>query len=143
MRHAVLALIAPLAVLAACSKSEDATPTAPEPPADAPAAAPAPATDFARPINALGTEPFWALKIRPEGLSFSEPGQADRNEKNPGPKVEGDHAVWSGERIEATLTSGVCRDGMSDRAYPLVAVVKTGGKTLNGCAAYADEAAAK
>ena len=144
MRHAVFLVLAPLALLAACGPANDSTPTAPEAPADAPnavAAAP-PATDFARPINALGTEPFWALKIRPEGLSFSEPQQPDRNEKNPGPKVEGDKATWGGERIEATLTSGVCRDGMSDRSYPFVAVVKIGGKTLNGCAAYADEAAA-
>jgi uncharacterized membrane protein len=142
MRHAALIALLLLAVLAACGPANDSTEGAPTPPADAPATAPAPATDFARPINALGTEPFWALKIRPEGLSFSEPGQSDRNEKNPGPKLEGDKATWSGERVQATLTSGVCQDGMSDRSYPFVAVVKTGGKTLNGCAAYADEAAA-
>jgi uncharacterized membrane protein len=139
MRHAVLALSPPLVLFAACGPSNDATPAAPEPPADAPAVAPG--TDFARPLNALGTEPFWGLKIRPEGLSFSEPGKAVREEKNPGAKVEGDRASWNGEGIEATLTAGVCRDGMSDRVFPFVAMVKVGGRTLNGCAAYADEAA--
>jgi len=137
MRHAVLALIAPLALLAACGPSNDSTPSAPEPPADAPPLAPV--ADFARPINALGTEPFWALKIRPEGLSFSEPEQPDRNERNPGLTLEGDKAVWTGERIEATLTAGVCQDGMSDRSYPFVAIVKARGRMFNGCAAYADE----
>ncbi len=143
MRHAALALILPLALLAACGPSSDSTPSAPEPPADAPApapaAAPAPATDFSRPINALGTEPFWALKIRPEGLNFSEPQKPDLNAKNPGPEVAGEQGVWSGQGIEAALTAGVCQDGMSDRSYPFKAVVKVGGKTLSGCATYADD----
>jgi uncharacterized membrane protein len=143
MRAKALALILPLALLAACGRSEDATQAQPEPPADAPVATtPAPTTDFARPINALGTEPFWSLKIRADGLSFSEPGQADRNEKNPGATIEGDKASWAGERIQATLQAGVCQDGMSDRTYPFTAAVNYGGKTLKGCAAYADEEAA-
>lgn len=138
MRRHALALV-PLLALAACGPSEDATPIRPEPPADAPVATtPAPATDFSRPINALGTEPFWALKIRAEGLAFSEPDRADRNEQNPGARIDGEKATWAGERIEAVVTAGVCRDGMSDRAYPFVAVVKVEGRTLNGCATYAD-----
>lgn len=143
MRHTALVLIAAAALLSACGKSEDATPSALEPPADAPAPAPvvtpAPATDVSRPINALGTEPFWALKIRPEGLNFSEPQKPEMNVKNPGPKITGETAVWSGQGVEATLTAGVCQDGMSDRSYPFKAVVKVGGKTLNGCATYADD----
>jgi uncharacterized membrane protein len=144
LTRVLAAVLVPCALLAACGKSEDATTPAPEPPADAPAnvTAPAPATDFTRPINALGNEPFWALKIRPEGLTFSEAGKSDRTEANPGPKAAGTRASWTGATVEAVLTAAVCQDGMSDRVYPFTAEVKTGGKTLKGCATYADEAPA-
>jgi uncharacterized membrane protein len=38
--------------------------------ADAPVAA-----GFSGDLNALGTEPFWAVTIRGDGLTFSRPGE--------------------------------------------------------------------
>lgn len=128
-----------LALLAACSRSGDSNP-APEPPADAPAA---PTADFSRPLNALGTEPFWSLKIRPEGLTFSAPEAKAVTAKNDGPKVEADQAAWSaagsdGAPLSVVLKAAVCQDGMSGLSYPFTATVNAGGRALTGCAAYAD-----
>jgi uncharacterized membrane protein len=142
MRPAAPLLIAALVALAACGQSDDASHDALQPPADAPAPPPAPspttATDFSRPLNLLGNEPFWALKIRPDGLTFSAPDQADVAVANPRPAVSGTTAVWSAGALTATLKAEVCQDGMSGLNYPFKAVVEMGGKTLTGCAAYAD-----
>lgn len=138
MRAASLALAAAL-LLAACGPSQDSTPAAPAPPASAPA----PKVDFSRPLNALGNEPFWALKIRPEGLVFSAPDSPDIAAANPGPAVQADRATWSatggdGAPLSVVLTAVVCEDGMSGVNYPFTAAVSAGGRALTGCAAYAD-----
>ena len=134
----ILALAVCAAALAACGKSEDATPASPPPPADAPTAT---AADFSRPLNALGNDPFW--KIRPEGLTFSTTGAKDAVAHNDGPKVEGGQGTWTGsdaagQPLTATLVSSVCQDPMSGLSYPFTASVVSGGRTLKGCAAYAD-----
>ena len=135
-----LALILTLGLLAACGRSQDSTPSQPPPPADAPAPA---AADFSRPLNALGDQPFWALKIRPEGLTFSTTGAKDTMARNDGPRIEGDGATWSatdagGQTLTATLKAEVCQDPMTGLSYPFTATVAAGGKALRGCAAYAD-----
>ena len=139
MRPAAPMLIVALFALAACGQSGD-TQGELQPPADAPAPAPSPttATDFSRPINLLGNEPFWALKIRPEGLTFSAPDQADVTVPNPRPAISGVDAVWTTAALTATLKAEVCQDGMSGLNYPFKATVEIDGKTLTGCAAYAD-----
>jgi uncharacterized membrane protein len=133
-----LVLAAATALLAACGKSQDSIPASPPPPADAPVAA-----DFSRPLNALGDEPFWALKIRPDGLTFSAGGAKDVVAPNGGPKAASDQAVWSavdsaGRPLTATLKAAVCQDPTTGLSYPFTATVETGGRTLHGCAAYAD-----
>lgn len=145
MRAKIVILGAALVALAACGKGSDSNP-APEAPADAPAASPAqPAVDFSRPINALGAEPFWSIKVRPEGLTFSAPSVKDVTARNDGPKVEADHATWTGAGsdgapLQLVLKAAVCQDGTSGRSYPFTATVSAGGKALTGCAVYADAA---
>ncbi|HTI67552.1 MAG TPA: hypothetical protein VL460_08435 [Caulobacteraceae bacterium] len=139
MRPAAPILIAAALALAACGKSQDSTPAAPPPPADAPAAG----VDFSRPLNALGAEPFWALKIRPEGLVFSAAAAKDVLARNDGPKVEADEATWTarggdGAPLTAVLKASVCQDPTSGLNYPFTATVNAGGRALTGCAAYAD-----
>jgi uncharacterized membrane protein len=134
------AILIAAATLAACGKSQDSTPAAPPPPADAP---PPTAADFSRPLNALGDEPFWALKIRAEGLTFSTTAEKDVAVPNGGPKAAADQAVWSatdpdGKPLTATLRATVCQDPMTGLSYPFTATVVVGGRTLHGCAAYAD-----
>jgi len=127
-----------LAGLCACGRSQDATQAAP-PPADAPAAP----ADFSRPLNALGNEPFWSLKIRAEGLTFSAPDLQDVTAPNPGPQAEAKRAVWTaggsdGAPVTATLAEQACQDSMSGAVYPFAAEVRAAGRTWTGCAAYAD-----
>ena len=94
---------------------------------------------FAGDLNALGTEPFWAIKIRADGITVSRPGIEDVKSANPGPVVEKDSATWTitggPAPLQLTLTKGACSDGMSDRHYPLNAVLAFGDKTMYGCAA--------
>jgi uncharacterized membrane protein len=151
--------LAAVGLLAACGKSQDGATGAAPPPADAPADAPisspglppppasvastAEALNPGRAIDAVGTEPFWALQIRPETLNFSTPDKPMRRAKNTGLSIEPGKVAWmttlpGGGAIKATVTVKTCSDGMSDRRYPFTVLVEAEGKTLNGCAAYAD-----
>ena len=150
--------LAALGLLAACGKAQDSTSAAPPPPADAPAdgpsSSPAPsaaptlsstaaAIDPGRAIDAVGTEPFWALQIRPETLNFSTPEKPMRRAKNTGLSIEPGMAVWmttlpGGGAIKASVSVKDCSDGMSERRYPFTVALEAEGRTLKGCAAYAD-----
>jgi uncharacterized membrane protein len=138
-----LGLAVSLLLLAACGRSQDSNPAAPPAPADAPPADAPTAADFGRPLNALGDQPFWALKIRPEGLIFSTTGAKDTSVPNPGPKLGPGQAIWSttdsgGRPLSATLKASACQDPVSGRSYPFTATVEAGGRTLHGCAVYAE-----
>ena len=135
MRIPALFSLATLA-LAACSPSPD-TPAAP--PIDV-----SPATlagvDLGRPIRALGNEPFWAVTIKPEGIVYSGVDRPEQTADNPGPLLQGTTARYeattgTGKPLTVALIATTCSDGMSDRTYPLTAVVKVDGETLTGCAA--------
>ncbi|CDM58682.1 MULTISPECIES: COG3650 family protein [Rhizobium] len=99
----------------------------------------APAGDFSGDLNALGTEPFWAIRIRSDSITFSRPGAEDVKSVNPGPVAKKERASWTvpggPAPFKLTLTKGDCSDGMSDRHYPLNAVLAFGDKTMYGCAA--------
>lgn len=94
---------------------------------------------FAGDMDARGTEPFWALKIRADGLIISRPGVEDVRAANPGLVEADDTAVWTtalnGQPLIVTITdNGPCSDGMSDLSYPYVAQMVIGTETLTGCA---------
>ena len=137
MRAATLFLVAWGLALCACSQPAD----------EAPAGAPAktePRTlagvDLDQPVRVLGTEPFWAVEITPQALTYSGVDRPERTAANPGPVLQGGLASWTtktaaGAPLVVTLTATDCSDGMSDRTYPLAAKVEIGGETLTGCAA--------
>lgn len=143
MRHALLITAAAALLLAACQPQAPDGSVA-QPPADAPppAAAPAPAAAlpaaFQGDLDAHGTEPFWAVKIREGQIEFSTP-EANIAFPNKGGVVDGGKVVWEsvdGPRpIKVTLSEQAgCSDGMSDLTYPLAAEVALGGTTYKGCA---------
>jgi uncharacterized membrane protein len=89
--------------------------------------------------RALGTEPFWALDIDSTGLRFRTPDDTVGTRWPPvTPSVEGDTIRWAGETehapVEVHIWPGRCSDGMSDRVWPYVAVVRVEGATYRGCA---------
>ncbi|MDB5455989.1 MAG: hypothetical protein JWP92_1574 [Caulobacter sp.] len=129
-----LAAFALIALLSACGEQPMGASEPAAPPADAPASAPT-GPDFSGDFDLIGTEPFWGVKIRADRLTLSRAGQADVAAANPGPKVEGETAVWAMGAIRLILTPGQCSDGMSDRVYGFAAQAEVGHETLKGCAA--------
>ena len=133
------ACLCALTVLAACGqpggKPEDAAalPPGPAPVPDAAVNTTAPGA-FSGDFNAVGTEPFWAVEVRPLTLKLSRPDAIDLTVANAGPKVEGETAVWTAPGLVLTLSTGQCSDGMSDRSYPYVAQATVGETVLKGCA---------
>lgn len=134
-----IALAAPFIVmtlaLAACSEPKSE-------PASAPTPAKAPAVlagvVLTEPLQALGTEPFWGIEITPSTLTYTSPDTEPLSTPNPGPDVQGTTAKYEarlgGQPLNITLIATECSDGMSDRTYPLTAIVKRGDTTLRGCA---------
>ncbi len=126
-----LAVVAALTV-AACSQPTEPTPEPAEP-------AVLGGVDLGQPLRALGTEPFWAVEITPDTLTYSGVDRPERRASHTGPTVQGTTAVYTGavgdDALVVTLMATECSDGMSDRTYPLAARVEVGGETLIGCAA--------
>lgn len=98
-------------------------------------------------ISALGTEPFWGLKVEPvDGgyqATFSSPDTPD-GEVSTVTRFAGNNGLgFSGERdgeaVSLALTPGDCSDAMSDRTYPYTATLLMGETTLYGCAYTSDE----
>lgn len=136
MRLLVVAGLSVLA-LAACSR-ESKTDDTPPPGADP--AMTLGGVDLAKPVRALGTEPFWGVTITSEGLLYEGVDRPEQRAENPGPQIAGTTATWTTTTdqqlpLVVTVTDTDCSDGMSDRTYPLTARVQIGEETLMGCAA--------
>lgn len=123
-------------VLAACSPAEE-----PAPPPEAPGPAPVlGGVDLAGPVRALGTEPFWSVELTGTELVYTTPESPAQRAPQPSPLVQGTTATYEAETadgtaLSVTLIATECSDGMSDRTYPLTAMVKLGEQELTGCAA--------
>ena len=139
MRLLVAAGLSVLA-LSACNRDNGKEPT---PPPGADPAMTLGGVDLAGPVRALGTEPFWSVTIRSEGLLYEGLDRPEQRAANPGPQIAGTTAVWTTTTDQSlplvvTITETDCSDGMSDRTYPLTARVQIGQETLMGCAASVD-----
>jgi len=136
MRPIALFALAALA-LPACSPQAD--PPAPPPPASEPAPVLA-GVDLGQPVRVGGNEPFWTVEITGTELIYSGVDRPEQRAPSPTPLVQGTVATYEattaiGTSLNITLTATTCSDGMSDRTYPLSAIVKVGEETLTGCAA--------
>lgn len=143
MRPFALALVAAVA-LTACSDPETPTPRGPAVPA---ASAVLADVDLSRPVRALGTEPFWSVELTGSEMIYSGVDRPEQRARQPAAVMQGTVAIFeaattAGTPLKVTLTTTACSDGMSDREYPLSAVVKIGEETLTGCAASASAIAA-
>lgn len=126
-----------LLFLAACSPAEE--PVQPEAPAEQPAPVLG-GVDLGQPVRALGTEPFWSVELTGTELVYTTPEPPEQRAPQPNPVVQGTTATWDAETadgtaLSVTLVATECSDGMSDRTYPLTAMVKVGELALTGCAA--------
>lgn len=144
MRLILLAAASALA-LTACKPAADAGKAGDPPPAPPPPAAAAgdPVLnniDLTQDLRAVGTEPFWAVEMTKDGLTFSGPDRPNSTAPNTGPVMNEGEASWTGttadgKALKVTLTAGPCSDGMSDREYPLNAKVELDSEKFTGCAA--------
>ena len=136
MRAYALTALAAL-TLAACSPPAEG-PGAPEP---APGPAPVLAgVDLTQPLRVGGNEPFWSGEMTGAEMVYSGVDRPEQRAPQGEPKMQGTMAVWeattgAGNTLKVTLTATDCSDGMSDRTYPLTAMVEVGGELLMGCAA--------
>jgi uncharacterized membrane protein len=127
-----------------------------EGPSSAPADAPASAgPDYAGDFDLIGTEPFWAGKVRAEQLTFDRMEGGAVGLPNPGVRIDGEQGVWDaeqpaepgaegekpGHRLVFRLTPQPCSDGMSDRVFTHAAEVWLDGATFKGCAARPEDLA--
>lgn len=136
MRSLVVAALSCLAV-AACSRSDDVEIKAAEVATPPPTLA---GVDLSRPVRALGTEPFWSLELNGTDMIYTSPEPGELRAPQPAAVVQGTVAMFEaatgdGQPMKVTLTATECSDGMSDRTYPLTAIVELGERTLTGCAA--------
>lgn len=140
MRPTVVApviIAASVFALSACSNPEPAS--APAEPA-APPAASLGGVDLTQPVRAIGTEPFWNVELTANGLAYASPEGEEATASRPEMVLQGTVASFEGvtdkgTTLSLTLTATECSDGMSDRTYPLTAIVKLGDRLLTGCAA--------
>lgn len=97
------------------------------------------ASPFAGDLEALGTEPFWNVRIHGERIVLSRLERPQIVLAQSSRAVVGDRATWTGSTdgvaVAVTLQVEACSDGMSDRTWPMSAQVRLGSETLKGCAA--------
>lgn len=140
----LIRLAAPALILglAACEPQAPGGAAAP-PPADAPDVVTAPPGPFDGEIRAVGTEPFWGLRISETEITLERMDKPSSKGPNPGPTLEGERAIWrtptaDGDDLVVTLWEEACSDGMSDLTYVYQARVQVGDEALSGCAGKAD-----
>jgi len=137
----IVALSVAAFLLAACSPEAPGGGEA-EPPADAPAATPAPAVDPAAPFridfSARGNEPFWRIDIKGTDIVLTRPDAPATTATNAGLAASANQAIWTAQAgaapVTVTVTAGECSDGMSDLKYAYSADVTWGSEALKGCA---------
>lgn len=129
-------------VLAAAWQLAGCTPPPAGPPARpvaADAGAAAAVGGFPAALQALGTEPFWSVRLDGSQLTYTSPELPagitveldSRQQSGPGLQAA---ARLDGQPVRLTLGPGPCSDGMSDTVYPWTAQWQHGGIQLRGCA---------
>ena len=95
--------------------------------------------DLSRPLAVLGTEPFWDVALS-DDMRFTSTEEPEQRAPRPRPERVGETVVFrsrvsDGRALVLTLSPEECSDGMSDRTFPLAAVVQLGDAAFRGCAA--------
>jgi uncharacterized membrane protein len=96
-----------------------------------PSAAPPPEASY----KAIGTEPFWMLKLDGRQMVFAEANSGvPVIEPQPRPIHGFAGDIYQGRRINLNIVRGQrCSDGMSDRVYPDRVQVRVDERSFEGC----------
>ena len=140
MRNAVFFA---LLVLTGCKSGQVSREAQTTVPVTVPAELPSPPLRF----TAIGTEPFWAIKVDGRNLTYSTPEMPDGVIAEATQAFRGNASesrsgqqtfLWTGRfdrkdfRLE--IEKGECNDGMSDIVYSHSARLTLDGRTERGCA---------
>jgi uncharacterized membrane protein len=90
-------------------------------------------------VKAIGTEPFWGARTEGRCVTYSTPedqkGTRIWTHVDTGPQGPVWNGALRGRQFQLYVkTSTGCSDGMSDRTWPLDAVLRVDGETRRGCA---------
>ena len=92
-------------------------------------------------LKALGTEPFWAAEIEGRCITYKTPedqqGTRIWTHVDTGPQGPVWNGALRGRQFQLYVKPAAppgCSDGMSDKSYPMDAVLRVDGETRNGCA---------
>ena len=90
-------------------------------------------------VKALGTEPFWGARTEGRCVTYSTPedqkGTRIWTHVDTGPQGPVWNGTLRGRQFQLYVkTSTGCSDGMSDKTYPLEAILRVDGETRRGCA---------
>ena len=93
----------------------------------------APVPPASRPYHAVGTEPFWDLRIDERNVSFTVAGSQPVFQ--PTPRVIHGFAgeIYQTPSINVNIVHASCSDGMSDRTFPDRVQVTVDGRRFEGC----------
>lgn len=85
------------------------------------------------PYRALGTEPFWSLRIGRGEMRLEELGRRTSVVRAPVARPGVNGRRYATRRMTVEVTHARCSDGMSDRIYSDTVTVTIAGRTLRGC----------
>lgn len=88
-------------------------------------------------FHAAGAEPFWGAEVRGSRMVLETPDSERGRRIQVRRTAAAGRTMFSGRTTGGafvlTVTRGRCSDGMSERTYPLTAVMKFPGYTMRGC----------
>ena len=83
--------------------------------------------------NAIGTEPGWALTVRPTTMTYQgDYGSVKISEPTPA-NFRASPGRYAGTRLKLTISPGPCSDGMSDLVYRHTVRLVADGRPVTGC----------
>ena len=92
-------------------------------------------------MKAIGTEPFWAAEVDGRCVIYKTPedqqGTRIWTRFDAGPQGQAWKGALNGQEFQLVVKSAGsqgCSDGMSDKTYPMNAVLRVEGETRKGCA---------
>ena len=83
--------------------------------------------------EALGTEPFWSIRIENGRMTYDTSNGGGFSVPAPAPQESGDGRIWRTPRITLHVRHAECRDGMSEQLYVDTVRAVVDGQTLEGC----------
>lgn len=83
--------------------------------------------------RALGTEPFWSLRIEPDRMVFERAGEPPISARGYQARPSFNGWRYSSQRITVDVTHSPCSDGMSDRVYKDSVMLRVDNQDYRGC----------